>query len=163
MPGTGSGRITALLGLLTLLVVGCAMTPERLPELDRRFYYNLPSPADQTEFLKLEESSRQGYLQQKGLWQRWVALPAGEREAAKGGIVELGFHEFAMFIAWGPPADTQGHDREGKPATIHTYIRCSSGPKRGQYVLNNLDCNGTSDETQVLVQNDLIVEIRYPN
>jgi hypothetical protein len=30
-------------------------------------------------------------------------------------------------------------------------------------VLNNLDCNGTSDETQILIQNDLIVEIRYPN
>ena len=146
-----------------LAVVGCAMTPERLPELDRRFYYNLPSPADQTEFLKLEDTQRQSYLQKKGLWQKWTALPAGEREAAKGGIVELGFHEFALFIAWGPPADTQGHDREGRVATIHTYIRCSSGPKRGQYVLNNLDCNGTSDETQIIVQNDLVVEIRYPN
>lgn len=139
------------------------MTPERLPELDRRFYYNLPAPSDQTEFLKLEESQRQGYLEQKGLWPKWVALPEAERQAAKGGIVELGFHEFALFIAWGPPADTQDHDREGKPAIIHTYIRCSSGPKRGQYVLNNLDCNGTSDETQILIQNDIIVEIRYPN
>lgn len=139
------------------------MTPDRLPELDRRFYYNLDSPADQSEFLQLEESQRQAYLEKKGLWQQWVALPAGEREAAKGGLVELGVHEFALFIAWGRPADTQNHDREGKPAIIHTYIRCSSGPKRGQYVLNNLDCNGTSDETQTLIQDDIIVEIRYPN
>jgi hypothetical protein len=144
-------------------MVACAMSPARLPDLDRRFYYNLSSPAEQSEFLEIEEQQRKAYLQKKGLWQQWVALPPAEREAAKGGLVELGFHEFAMFMAWGPPADTQRHDREGKPATIHTYIRCSSGPKRGEYVLNNLDCNGTSDETQVLVQDDLIVEVRYPN
>ena len=139
------------------------MTPERLPELDRRFYYNLGSPSAQSGFLELEESQRQVYLERKGLWQKWVALPKAEREAAKNGQVELGFHQFALFIAWGPPADTQDHDREGKPAVIHTYIRCSSGPKRGTYVLDNLDCDGTSDETQLLVQDDRIVEIRFPN
>lgn len=137
------------------------MTPERLPNLDRRFYYTLPSPADQQAFLQLPEAERQSFLEQRGLWQRWSALPEQEREAAKEGRVEVGFHEFALFMAWGPPADTQDRDRAGKPAVIHTYIRCSSGPKRGQYVRNNLDCDGTSDETQVMIQDDIITEINY--
>src|SRR5690606_13421191 len=119
--------------------------------------------ADQQAFLQIPESERQAFLEDRGLWQRWVALPAAERDAAKRGEVLLGFHEFALLIAWGPPADTQGHERGGGAAVIHTYIRCSSGPKRGQYVLSNLDCNGTSDETQLVVQNGQIVEIRYPN
>ena len=151
------------MGLLVATAVGCAMTPERLPDLDRRFYYNLGSPQDQKQFLELAEADRQAYLESKGLWKDWVALPPAERDAAKAGKAELGFHEFTLFMAWGPPADTQNHNREGRPAIIHTYIRCSSGPKRGQYVLRNLDCNGTSDETQILIQADQVVEIRYPN
>jgi hypothetical protein len=156
-------RGLCLLATLLVIVVACAMTPERLPELDRRFYYNLPSREDQAAFLRVSEPQRQGFLEDKGLWQRWVALPPAERDSAKQGTVELGHHEFALFIAWGPPADTQSLDRGGRGARMHTYIRCSSGPKRGQFVLDNLQCDGTSDETQVVVQNDVIVEIRYPN
>lgn len=148
-------------GLASLVLVACAMTPERLPNLDRRFYYNLPSPQQQQTFLELPESERQPFLETHGLWQQWTALPEEQREAAKQGEVRVGFAEFAMFMAWGPPADTQDRDREGKPATIHTYIRCSSGPKRGQYVRSNLDCDGTSDETQVMVVDGVVTEINY--
>lgn len=146
-----------------LLVAGCANSPDRLPELDRRFYYNLPSGADQQQFLKVKASERQAYLEERGLWDRWQALPASEREAASRGEVELGFHEFALFMAWGPPADTQDRDANGRPLQLHTFIRCSSGPKRGRYVRSNLDCDGTSSETQVSIEDGLVVEIAYPN
>jgi hypothetical protein len=146
-----------------VVLLACAMTPERLPELDRRFYHNLPTPDDQQEFLQLPESERQAYLEKKGLWQKWIALPAKEREAAGAGRVELGFDEFAAFMAWGPPADTQTQDEAGRPAILHTFIRCSSGPRAGRYVRSNLDCDGTSSETQIAVVDGKVTEIKYPN
>ena len=139
----------------------CATTPERLPELDRRFYYNLPTPEDQEEFLRLPDEDRQAFLESKGLWRKWTALPAEEREAAGKGEIQVGFHEFAVFMAWGPPADTQTRDRNERPILVHTFIRCSSGPKAGRYVRNNLDCNGTSTEREVAIRDGLVAEIIY--
>ena len=143
--------------------MGCATSPERLPELDRRFYYNLPSREDQDAFLRLKASQRQGFLEERGLWEQWEALPKAEREAAGHSEVELGFHEFAVFMAWGPPADTQDRDDNGRPLRLHTFIRCSSGPKRGRYVQSNLDCDGTSSETQVAIGDGVVTDIVYPN
>lgn len=144
------------------MLLGCATNPERLPELDRRFYYNLPQ-GDQDAFLRLKSSERQGFLEDKGLWEQWEALPKAEREAAGRNQVELGFHEFAVFMAWGPPADTQDRDDNGRPLTRHTFIRCSSGPKRGRYVQSNLECDGTSSETQISIEDGIVTEIVYPN
>lgn len=143
--------------------VGCANSPERLPELDRRFYYNLDTPADQRAFLDLREEERQAFLERKGLWKRWLALPQAEREAVGRSEIEVGFHEFAAFMAWGPPADTQTRDRTGRTTRQHTFIRCTSGPKAGRYVRNNLDCDGTSSETQIAAEGGVIVEIKYPD
>jgi hypothetical protein len=157
----GATLCTALLS--ASLFGGCALTPERLPELDRRFYYNLDDPRDQQHFLEIPEQDRQAFLERNGIWQKWAALPETEREKASHGQVEVGFHEFALFMAYGPPADTQYRDRDGRSAMIHTFIRCSSGPKRGRYVRNNLDCDGTSDETQVSIAKGVVVEIKYPN
>jgi len=148
--------------LLALLVVGaCAMTPDRLPNLDRRFYEVMDTPEEQKAFLLIEEQSRQDFLEKHDLWEQWAALPPEQRKAAEAGEVRVGFHEFALFMAWGPPADTLTRDRDGRSAIVHTYIRCSSGPKRGRYVRNNLDCDGTSDETQVAIDDDLVIEIKY--
>ncbi|MCH9686139.1 MAG: hypothetical protein K0V04_32200 [Deltaproteobacteria bacterium] len=154
--------LVATLSVVTLLA-GCGHSPDRLPELDRRFYYNLPSPEDQNDFLRLKADQRQGFLEEKGLWDQWKALPEPQREAAASGEVELGFEEFALYMAWGPPADTQDRDTNGRPLQLHTFIRCSSGPKRGRYVRSNLDCDGTSSETQVSIGQGVVVEIIYPN
>jgi hypothetical protein len=77
--------------------------------------------------------------------------------------VELGFTEFAVFMAWGPPADTREREFNRGGARVHTFIRCSSGPKAGRYVRSNLDCQGTSDETLVTIQGGIAVEISYPH
>jgi len=153
--------LASALGLVLALSTGCAASPDRLPELDRRFYYNLPTPEDQKEFLELPEKERQAYLEGKSLWQKWLALPQAEREAAGRGDVELGFHEFAVFMAWGPPADTQTRDSNGRETLLHTFIRCSSGPKAGRYVRNNLECDGTSTERQVAIRDGVVAEIEY--
>ncbi len=154
-------RLVAL--AISLVAIACANSPERLPELDRRFYYNLEAPEDQKEFLELRDEERQAFLARKGLWERWLALPPKEREAVGRSDVEVGFREFAAFMAWGPPADTQTRDRTGRKVRIHTFIRCTSGPKAGRYVRSNLDCDGTSSETQISAENGVIVEIRYPD
>lgn len=151
--------VGALVGVL--VVSACAMTPERLPNLDRRFYEVMPTPEQQKGFLQVEEEERQGYLEEQGLWTQWSGLSPAERKAAERGEVSVGHREFALFMAWGPPADTLKRDRDGRTAIVHTYIRCSSGPKRGKYVRNNLDCDGTSDETQVAIDNDVVIEIKY--
>ena len=46
---------------------------------------------------------------------------------------------------------------DGRPLQLHTFIRCSSGPKRGRYVRSNLDCDGTSSETQVSIRDGVVV------
>lgn len=168
---TRSNRLASIglasIGLASIVfsaaLVGCAHDPDRLPELDRRFYDNLPTGTDQQEFLRIKPADRQAYLEEKGLWGKWEALPEAERAAAGQGEVELGFHEFALYMAWGPPADTQDRDANGRPLKLHTFIRCSSGPKRGRYVRSNLDCDGTSSETQVSIRDGVVVEITYPD
>lgn len=152
-------------GLLALVLanVACAMNPERLPELDRRFYYNLDSAADQEDFLRLRDEDRQAFLERKGLWKKWTALPEAERMAVADGNVEIGFHEFATFMAWGPPADTQTRDPDGREVRQHTFIRCSSGPKAGRFVRENLDCDGTSSEIMVSIREGQVAEINYPH
>jgi hypothetical protein len=159
----GLHRRLARMVLAAAVLVGCAHDPDRLPELDRRFYENLPTGTDQQEFLRVKPSERQAFLEDKGLWAKWEALPEAERTAAGHGEVELGFHEFALYMAWGPPADTQDRDSNGRPLQLLTFIRCSSGPKRGRYVRSNLDCDGTSSETQVSINEGLVTEITYPN
>jgi hypothetical protein len=161
--GRGGLRWGLAAGLAAGVLVGCAHDPDRLPALDRRFYDNLPSGSEQQEFLRLRASERQAYLEQKGLWAQWEALPEAERAAASKGEVQLGFHAFALYMAWGPPADTQDRDANGRPLALHTFIRCSSGPKRGRYVRSNLDCDGTSSETQVSIREGVVVEISYPD
>jgi hypothetical protein len=141
----------------------CANNPERLPELDRRFYYNLETPEDQEAFLDLRDEDRQAFLERRGLWKKWTALPEAQRKRVLAGEVALGDAEFAAFMAWGPPADTQLRDRDGRSVRVHTFIRCTSGPKVGRYVRSNLDCDGTSAETQVSVRGGQIAEIEYPH
>jgi hypothetical protein len=160
-PRDRRGALHVLAALLWMSA--CANNPERLPELDRRFYYNLGSEETQKEFLELRDEDRQSYLESKGLWKQWMALPEAERNAVGRGEVEVGFHEFAAFMAWGPPADTQTRDPDGKSVRVHTFIRCSSGPKAGRYVRSNLDCDGTSSEIQIAISEGVITEIEYPN
>ena len=163
MPDRHQPRATWLAALATFIVVGlgCATSPDRLPELDRRFYYNLPTPEDQQEFLRVPEPERQSFLEDKGLWRKWMSLPEEQRAAAGRGEIQVGYYEFAVYMAWGPPADTQTRDVNDRPMLVHTFIRCSSGPKAGRYVRNNLDCDGTSTERQVTIRDGVVAEIIY--
>jgi len=150
-------RLTA--GLLLCSALACATTPERLPDLDRKFYYNLPSTEDQQAFLRLEDVQRQSYLEKKGLWTRWSELSNEERASVQAGEVKLNQHEFVAFMVWGPPADSQGSGEN----RFHTFVRCTSGPRTGKYVRSNLDCDGTSTEVEIKVTAGLITEIKFLN
>jgi hypothetical protein len=152
-----------LLGLLACGSLACALTPDRLPPPDRQFYYTLPTSDDRTKFLKLDETQRQPFLEQKGLWQKWMDLSPEEREAAKRGEVKAGQKEFTAFMAWGLPADSQASKGGTRNISFHTFIRCTSGPKVGRYVTSNLECDGTSSETEIAVENGLITEVKHLN
>jgi hypothetical protein len=155
--------VPACQGAVLLALASCASNPERLPELDRRFYYALDDAKAQAEFLDVKTAERQAYLEKAGLWQQWSALSQGERDSVMQGEVKVGYHEFQAFMAWGPPADTRKQETTHRAVFFHVFIRCTSGPKTGRYVRNNLDCDGTSSETQIAVENDLVTEIKYPN
>ena len=150
-------------GFLLCSTLACAMTRERLPDLDRKFHDNLPSAADKDAFLRLQETKRQSFLEQKGRGARWSELSNAERDAVKRGEVKAGHKEFVAFMVWGPPADTQSSKAQTRDVRFHTFIRCTSGPRVGRFVASNLDCDGTSSEIEIAVENNLITEIKYLN
>jgi hypothetical protein len=145
----------------SLLIGACAYSPDRLPRLDRQFYYNLEDQKDQDAFLRLKEAERQAFLEKKGLWQQWTSLSVEEREAVKTQEVKVGSKAFAAHMAWGPPADVQGAHARGRSVEHETYIRCTSGPRAGDFVRNNLECDGTSSEIQLAIENNIVTELKY--
>ncbi|MDC0723123.1 hypothetical protein [Nannocystis bainbridge] len=153
---------TLMCGSLMTGALGCA-SPERLRGLDRRFYQNLDSEKDRAAYLKTPKAQRQSFLQSQGIWDRWQALPEAERTAAKRGQLAPGSQEFAGFMAWGPPADTQRRTAGEREVAFHTFIRCTSGPKTGRYVQASSTCDGTFNEIEVAVEGGIVTEIKVLN
>ncbi len=156
-----AGRVAGIAVVGFALLCGCATSPDRLPHLDKQFYYNLEDDKDQDAFLRLKQAQRQVFLEQKGLWQQWTALSVEEREGVKTRSVKVGSQAFAAHMAWGPPADVQLTQVRDRQVEHEIYIRCTSGPKAGQFVRNNLDCDGTSSEIQLAIENELVTELKY--
>lgn len=158
----GSGRFVRLgFVALSLGTLACAHNPERLPRVDRQFYYNLESDQDRHDFLRVKAKNRQAFLEQKGLWQKWTELSDEEKRAVAAGQVEVGHRAFSAHMAWGPPADVRQVDKKNRSVSFETYIKCTSGPNAGRYVHRNVDCDGTSSEVQLAIENDLVTEKKY--
>ena len=153
--------VAAVTLMLSMALAACTPSPDRLPTPARNFYYVMEAPDQQREFLALEESERQSFLEKVGLWQRWLELSSEEREAVETRDIEIGFKEFAAHMAWGLPANTRDGESRGRVVHYETFIRCTSGPKAGQYVRLNLDCDGTSSEVEIAIENGVITELKY--
>lgn len=151
----------APIAVILFAALACGHNPDRLPHLDRQFYENLDTDKQKHEFLKLKESERQAYLEQAGLWAQWTALSSEERDAVKSRSVEVGYKDFTAHMAWGPAADVREAESNGRVVRYETFIRCTSGPKVGHYVRQNIDCDGTSSEVQLAVENGIVTEIKY--
>jgi hypothetical protein len=147
--------------MLSLALTACTPNPDRLPTPARNFYYVMEDPAQQREYLDLEESERQSFLEQLGLWQRWLELSSEEREAVESGDIEVGYKEFAALMAWGLPASVRDMEEKGRVVHYETFIRCTSGPRIGEYVRSNLDCDGTSSEVELAIENGVITELKF--
>ncbi|MBZ5710561.1 hypothetical protein [Nannocystis pusilla] len=156
-------NLRTLLGALVCSALACASSPDRLRGLDRRFYQNLDNPEDKAAFLKTPPAQRQTFLKSKVVWDRWQALPETERAVATRGELKAGAHEFAAFMAWGPPADTQRESAGEREVAFHTFIRCTSGPKTGRYVQATSACDGTFNEIEVAVEGGIVTEIKLLN
>lgn len=146
---------------LSLALTACTPSPDRLPTPARNFYYVMENPAQQKEYLSLRESERQPFLEKLGLWQRWLELSNQEREGVETGDIKVGYKEFAALMAWGLPATVRKAETQGRSVRFETFIRCTSGPKIGQYVRSNLDCDGTSSEVEIAVENGIITELKF--
>jgi hypothetical protein len=149
----------ALLMLSTL--VACSRNPERLPTPTRNFYYVMEDSAQQHEYLRLKESERKPFLEKAGLWQQWLELSEKEREAVDTGNIAVGYKEFAAHMAWGLPANVRSAESGGRVVRYETFIRCTSGPKIGKYVRTNIDCDGTSSEVEIALENGIVTEIKF--
>src|SRR5688572_16768648 len=132
--GMGSRTFGALALSLTLLLGACTPDPDRLPTPARNFYYVIEDDAQQREYLQLQESERQGFLEKLGLWQKWLELSNEEREAVNAKDIKVGFKEFAAHMAWGLPASVRDVEVRGRVVRYDTFIRCTSGPRIGDYV-----------------------------
>ncbi|KIG12619.1 hypothetical protein DB30_01184 [Enhygromyxa salina] len=151
------------LGAIALIfsLAACTPNPDRLPTPARNFYYVIDDDAQQLEYVKLKESERQGFLEGAGLWQKWLELSSEERNAVETSEIKVGFKEFAAHMAWGLPASTRDIEARGRVVQYQTFIRCTSGPKIGDYVRINTDCDGTSSEVELAVENATVTEIKY--
>lgn len=143
------------------LATGCATSPDRLPFLDRQFYENLPTPESRQGFLEVKKPERQAYLEKEGLWQQWAQLPEEQRKAVGERRVDVGMAQFAAHMSWGPPADVNEKTVGDRTVQFETFIRCTSGPKIGDYVRSNLDCDGTSAETILSIENATVTEVKH--
>jgi len=158
----GAASLTLSLVLATATALSaCTPNPNRLPTPARSFYYVMEDPAAQREYLELKESERQSFLERVGLWQRWLELSNEEREAVDNKVIQVGFKEFSAHMAWGLPAQVRDVESRGRVIHYQTFIRCTSGPKIGQYVQSNLDCDGTSNEVELAVENGVITELKF--
>jgi hypothetical protein len=157
----GSRTFGALALSLTLLLGACTPDPDRLPTPARNFYYVLEDEAQQREYLQLKESERQSFLVELGLWQKWLQLSNEEREAVNTGDIKVGFKDFAAHMAWGLPASVRDVEVRGRVVRYDMFIRCTSGPRIGEYVRSNIDCDGTSSEVEIAVENGVITELKY--
>jgi hypothetical protein len=146
---------------LILSLAACAPNPDRLPTPARNFYYVMDGDAQQLDYIKLKESERQGFLEGVGLWQQWLELSSEERDAVDTGEIKVGFKQFAAHMAWGLPANARDVEARGRVVHYETYIRCTSGPKIGEYVRENTACDGTSSEVELAVENGTVTEIKY--
>ncbi|MEE9382376.1 MAG: hypothetical protein V3V08_03065 [Nannocystaceae bacterium] len=149
------------LGVLASVSAGCVHSPDRLPALDRQFYENLPTEREQREFVALKRGARQAYLDRKNLWQQWENLSGEERLAVAQRSSKVGHREFALHMAWGLPVDVRLAEARGRLVRFETYIRCTSGPKTGSFVRENIACDGTSSEMTVAVEDGLVTQIKH--
>jgi len=150
-----------MLSLPLWSAVACTPNPERLPTPSRNFYYVIEDDQSQLDYLRLKESEREPFLEKVGLWAKWLELSGEEREAVDSGEVEVGYKVFAAYMAWGLPADTRVVEARGRSVSYETFIRCTSGPKKGRYVRQNIDCDGSSSEVQLAIENAIVTEIKY--
>ena len=142
-------------------ISACAISPERLPQLDRQFYYNLSSETEQKTFLELPRASRRFFLVAHGLWEKWDALTAAEQQSVHHQQVHLKMSVFVAHMVWGAPADVRYQQVYNGELRLETFIRCTSGAKVGRYVHKSTDCDGTSAEQLIAVDRGKIIEIQY--
>ena len=156
---TSTATAAAMLLSLALGAVACASNPDRLPPLERQFY-DILETRQQAKFLETKPKARRTFLDKAGLWSKWVALSEEQQRAVLERRVSPGATAFEAHMAWGLPADVQVKEAGERKVRFETFIRCTSGPRVGEYVRENVACDGTSSEVRLALENDLVTEVK---
>ena len=81
--------------------------------------------AEQKAYLKFKESpSRDAYLVELGLWDRYYKLSASQKAQLEIGEVELGWTRDMVLMAWGQPHDMQklvGRDAKRSERLVYRF------------------------------------------
>ena len=113
-----------LLALLTLaLAAGCAGFGHKQSRRD--VYMNLMTPLQQSKFLFLEATDKpvsiqMAYLQEIGVYQKWVEVPKNMQEAILRREVMEGMTPLQVQMAWGRPEEQRDETLPAERAEGHT-------------------------------------------
>jgi hypothetical protein len=128
--GSGDPPRTSLSGVVALvmltafaLTAGCSGSGHK--QTRRDVYMNLMTPLERSTFLFLEASDKpasiqMAYLQEIGVYQKWVEVPKSMQESVLRREVKEGMTPLHVQMAWGKPAEQREETLPAERAEGHT-------------------------------------------
>jgi len=115
--------LALLLAPILALAAGCSGSGHR--QTRRDVYMNLMTPLERSTFLFLEASDKpvsiqMAYLQEIGVYQKWVEVPKSMQESVLRREVKEGMAPLQVQMAWGKPAEQRDETLPAERAEGHT-------------------------------------------
>lgn len=138
---------------------GCAIiTFSSHKQTQRDVYMHLMTPLEQAKFLYLEASDKPlsiqlAYLQEIGVYQKWVDVPKNKQEAILRREVKEGMTPLQVQMAWGRPGEERDETLPADRAEGHTKTVWDYGV-RAQKV------GGSGHERSVCFFDDRVLWVR---
>jgi len=158
-----SSRTSRLLLPIALVALafasGCAIiTFSSHKQTQRDVYMHLMTPLEQAKFLYLEASDKPlsiqlAYLQEIGVYQKWVDVPKNKQEAILRREVKEGMTPLQVQMAWGRPGEERDETLPADRAEGHTKTVWDYGV-RAQKV------GGSGHERSVCFFDDRVLWVR---
>ena len=115
--------LALLLAPFLALAAGCSGSGHK--QTRRDVYMNLMTPLERSTFLVLEASDKpasiqMAYLQEIGVYQKWVEVPKSMQESVLRREVKEGMTPLQVQMAWGKPAEQREETLPAERAEGHT-------------------------------------------
>ena len=127
-------------------------------QTQRDVYMHLMTPLEQSKFLYLEASDKPlsiqlAYLQEIGVYQKWVEVPKNKQEAILRREVTEGMTPLQVEMAWGRPGEERDETLPAERAEGHKKIVWEYGVRVSK-------AGGTSHERSVCFFDDRVLWVR---